>query len=56
MRSIRLDITREPGEAPRIAIKLDNNPRITAFLPPEDVGTWLQGFIAALPPLTDHDQ
>ena len=53
MRTITLDITRERGAAPRFAVKLEHHPSYVTFLSPEDVGTWLQGFIAALPQLPE---
>ncbi len=54
MRTITIDIIREHGEGtPRLGIKLDDHRSYDTFLDPEDVGPWLQGFIAALPPLED---
>lgn len=54
MRTITLDVIRESGHAPTFGIKLENHPRYVAMISHEDIGTWLQGFIAALPPLTEN--
>lgn len=53
MRTITLDLIRESGHAPIFGIKLENHPRYIAMISPEDIDTWLHGFIAALPPLTE---
>ena len=53
MRTITLDVIRERGDAPRFGVKLEDHPRYVTFLAPDEVGTWLQGFLAALSPLPD---
>jgi hypothetical protein len=53
MRSILLQIIREHGYEPRIALYIDGRRGIPSYLAPDEVGTWLQGFINALPPLED---
>jgi hypothetical protein len=53
MRSILLQIIREHGYEPRIALYIDGRRGIPSSLAPDEVGTWLQGFINALPPLED---
>jgi hypothetical protein len=49
MRTITLNIIREPGNSPRIGVRVNNELLYAAFLRPEEVTTWVQGFIAALP-------
>jgi len=54
MRTITIDIIREHGEGPpRLGIRIDDRRGYATFLNPEDVGSWLQGFIAALPPVEE---
>jgi hypothetical protein len=51
MRTITLKIIREHGYETRLAVHVDGCH--VAGLAPEDVQPWLQGFIAALPPLEE---
>jgi hypothetical protein len=54
MRSILLQIIREHGYEPRIALYIDGRLGVPLDgIAPDEVGTWLQGFISALPPLED---
>jgi len=53
MRRFTLQVVREHGTEPRLAVQVDGRRGVPAYLAPEDVGTWIQGFIAALPPLED---
>jgi hypothetical protein len=53
MRTITLQVVREHGTEPRLAVQVDGHRAVPASLAPEDVGTWIQGFIAALPPLEE---
>jgi hypothetical protein len=52
-RTITFDIIRELGSEPRLSVQVDGRHIGLASLAPEDVGPWIQGFIAALPPLEE---
>lgn len=53
MRTITLQVVREHGTEPRLAVQVDGRRGVPSSLSPEDVGTWIQGFLAALPPLEE---
>jgi hypothetical protein len=53
MRTITLQVIREHGSETRLAVQVDGRRGVPSSLAPEEVGTWVQGFIAALPPLED---
>jgi hypothetical protein len=53
MRTITLQVIREHGCETRVGIQIDGRLTSLMSLAPDEVGTFVQGFIAALPPLED---
>jgi hypothetical protein len=53
MRTITLQVIREYGCETRVGIEIDGRLTSPMSLAPDEVGTFVQGFIAALPPLEE---